>query len=107
MRRGFTFPERLVCSALLAALILVAVPTLTHHDASRERRTLISLSKEVETAKEEVAMMRGLKNGTPVSLDDLLRGGYLRRDFKVPPGVRITVGAIGSPSDIDFVGKDR
>lgn len=79
MRKGFTLIEILVVLAIIATLLSLVTPRYFHvMDRSKET----TLKHDLSQMREAIDKYYGDKNAYPETLDDLVRGKYLRA---IPP----------------------
>ncbi len=74
--RGFTLIELLVVLAIIATLITLALPRYFH---SVERSKEAVLLEDLATMRDAIDKFDADRGGYPVTLDELVERGYLRR----------------------------
>jgi competence protein ComGC len=98
-RAGMTFVEILIVVAVAVCMLAVALPKLQQSQrGGQSGEGALRDMKRIEAAKDQYAADRGKKPGDPVTMADLIHGGYLRSTpSSLPPGSHFVVGAIGTP----------
>ena len=93
-KKGFTLIELLAVIVILAVLILLAMPAVLRlMESSRLNAFVIeveSMSKTAETAYAEQSILNG-KKSTCMSVNDLVKEGYMNKNLKGYSGVIIVV----------------
>jgi competence protein ComGC len=97
-----TFIEILIVVAVAVCLLVVALPKLQQSQrGGQSGEGALRDMKRIEAAKDQYAADWGKKPGDPVTMADLIQGGYLHSiPTSLPPGGRFAVGSIGTPATI-------
>jgi competence protein ComGC len=101
-RPGMTFVEILIVAAVAVCLLLVALPKLQRAQrGGQSGEGALRDMKRIEAAKDQYGADREKKTGDPVTMQELIRGGYLRSTpSSLPAGSHLEVGKIGAPVTI-------
>jgi len=101
-RQGITVIEILIIAALVAFLLACALPKLKlSGSAARSGTGTLADLRRIEAAKDQYAAEHHKKAGDPVTMEEMVKAGYLRSTPKgLPPGTRVIVGSIGTPAAI-------
>ncbi len=96
--QGFTLVEIMVVLLIIGVLVTLALPSWMGARARAQARTCVANLRQIQQAKEAYALVTRARNGTPVSMNDLVPT-YLQEEPRCPAagGAPYTVGAIGSP----------
>jgi competence protein ComGC len=101
-RRGVTFVETLIILVVVMALLVLVLPTLKPSRAmARSGTGTLADLRRIEAAKDQYAADHHKKTGDPVTMQELVKGGYLRSTpTGLPPGTHFVVGSVGTPATI-------
>ena len=107
-RRGVTFVETLIILAVVTALlVLVLLMLKPSRAAARSGTGTLADLRRIDAAKDQYATEHHKKTGDPVTMAELVNGGYLLSTPKgLPPGTCLVVGNIGTPATIAAAHSD-
>ena len=94
-KKGFTLIETMIVILIISILIGIAIPSFINSRSKAKARACAANLREINQAKEQLAMAKSLPEGFAVNADDLQ--GYLRDQAfpACPTGGLYTIGAVG------------
>jgi prepilin-type N-terminal cleavage/methylation domain-containing protein len=92
---GFTMVEMMIVVLVLAMLLEMAIPQFITARHRARQRTCMSNMRQMEVAKEQLAMNKKLQDGDPVDTVDLVPD-YIRNAPSCPSGGTYTLQSIGT-----------
>ena len=84
-QKGFTLVEMMVVVFILGLLVAVAMPSWMNTRARAQARACSANLRQLHQAKEMYALSKGLRNGTPVQMSDLVPN-FLQAEPFCPAG---------------------
>ncbi len=94
-RSGFTLLEATLVVALIAVLLAIAIPNWIRAHEVSSKRSCISNLRQIEQAKERVAIEGRKPNGDTVAWSDLIPA-YLKQQPECPSGGEYGLEIIGA-----------
>ena len=94
-KKGFTLLELLVVLAILAILIAIAVPV---YKGQKEKAAITAHNANVRVLETAVESYRQDKGKYPGSVDELVKGDYIKKEPEIP---KILNNGTGGKYDID------
>lgn len=94
-KKGFTLLELLVVLAILAILIAIAVPVYKNQ---KEKAAITAHNANVRVLETAVESYRQDKGKYPGSVDELVKGDYIKKEPEIP---KILNNGTGGKYDID------
>ena len=87
--QGFTLIEMMIVIMIISMLLLIAVPSLTKNNEVVEDK---SCEATVKVVQAQAAAYKADTDSMPVSVNDLVDGGYLdQANAKCPGGEALTI----------------
>jgi hypothetical protein len=101
-RSGVSVGELIIILALMMLLVALALLKLKTPSGSLAPGTgVLADMKKIDRAKDQYAADHQKKPGDPVTMKELVIGGYLRKPpMSLERGSRFVVGAVGTPVTI-------
>lgn len=100
-RRGFTLIELLVVMAIIATLLLIAVP---RYSTSLQRAREATLRQDLSVMRDALDKFFGDRGRYPASLDELVEARYLRAVPQDPVTKSALTWQLVHSDDAEFVG---
>lgn len=98
--KGFTLLEIMIIVLIIGILIGIAVPNFINARQNARRTTCVEILKQIDSAKERLAMEQKLANGTVVTWADIAgAAGYIKGPATgaiCPGGGTYNIGPIGT-----------
>ena len=70
MKKGFTLVEIMIVVAIIGLLAAIAIPSFMRARLTSQQNACINNLRQIEAAKDQYALERGLTNGAPVAASD-------------------------------------
>ena len=96
-KKGFTLVEIMIVVAIIGLLAAIAIPNFVKARDTAQANACINNMRQIESAKEQYALEKGLTNGDTVT--DAEAGAYIKGGFPLCP-----VGKAAKPYTIGVVG---
>ena len=93
--RAFTLIEIMVVILIIAIVVAISIPSFMQSRAVSRRTSCLENLRVVESAKEQCAMAKNLKNGDSVDWTDLVPT-YIKSQPSCPSGGAYSINAIGT-----------
>ncbi|MFY7954466.1 MAG: competence type IV pilus major pilin ComGC [Armatimonadaceae bacterium] len=96
LRKAFTLVEIMIVVLIIGVLLAIAVPNFVRARESSRAKACVSNLKQIDSAKEQLAMDSKLGGGATITngMTDLLT--YLKKEPTCPSGGTYTIGAVGT-----------
>ncbi len=94
LRKAFTLVEIMIVVLIIGVLLAIAVPNFVRARESSRAKACVSNLKQVDSAKEQLAMDEKLAAGSTVDATKLLN--YVKKEPTCPSGGTYTYGVIGA-----------
>ena len=96
LRQAFTLVEIMIVVLIIGVLLAIAVPNFIRARESSQAKACVSNLKQIDSAKEQLAMDAKLGAGATITngMTDLLT--YIKKEPSCPSGGTYTVGTVGT-----------
>lgn len=93
--RAFTLVEIMVVVLIIAIIVAISIPSFMQSRAVSRRTSCLENLRVIESAKDQCAMAKNLKNGDSVDWSDLVPM-YIKSQAVCPTGGTYSINAIGT-----------
>jgi len=104
---GIKIVEIAIIIVIVGLLLVIGLPLLSlqrKQSQVNRRGSVVAILHRIDAAKDTYALTNKKQVGDPVTLQDLVKGGYLTAQ-SVPDDGTFAIGPIGSPAEFDGDGR--